>query len=111
MDARRWRWITVLLAVALVASITIGLLGIWPDLGGDSVSDRREKVRIASALDAYVSQRGGSVHVVRVRLGYLSGKAMVEVQDSGGHRRCVVVAERFGDRIERKDYQHAPCDF
>jgi hypothetical protein len=111
MEARGWRWIAAALAVALAVSIALGLLGLWPDLRGESTSDRREKVQIASALDAYISRVGSSNHVIRVRLGYLPGRAMVETQDSGGRRRCVVVVERFGDRIERKDYQHAPCDF
>jgi hypothetical protein len=112
MSAGRWRWVAVVFAAALVASIALGLLGLWPNLrGGESTSDKREKILIASALDAYIIRGGGTDHVVRVKLGYLPGRAMVETQDSGGHHRCVVVAEQYGNRIERKDYQHAPCDF
>jgi hypothetical protein len=104
--------VAVALAIALAASVALGLLGGWPNLrGGESTADRREKVRIASALDAYVDRRGSVNHVTRVELGYLPGRATVETQNRGGHRECVVVVERFGDRIERKDYQLARCDF
>jgi hypothetical protein len=47
MKGGRWRWIAVVLAIALAASIALGLLGLWPDLRGESTSDRRERVQIA----------------------------------------------------------------
>jgi hypothetical protein len=112
MSARRWRWVALALAAALAASIALGLLGLWPNLrGGESTSDRREKVAIASAMDDFLDRRHVEARVVRIQLGYLPGHAMVQVQDPGGHHECVVVAERFGHRIEPDDYDHAPCDF
>jgi hypothetical protein len=90
MKGGRWRWIAVVLAIALAASIALGLLGLWPDLRGESTSDRRERVQIAEAFDRDIINSG--FHVSRVKLNYLPGKALVEVVKDGhtnntGHAR------------------------
>jgi hypothetical protein len=112
MDAGRWRWVAVVLAVALAASVALGLLGLWPDLQGDSVSDRRERVQIAEAFDRDILNSG--FHVSRVKLDYLPGKALVEVVKDGHTNNtgeCAVITENFGHHIEGIDYDRAPCDF
>ncbi|SRR6266511_908043 len=103
----------VLLTVALAASIAAGLVGLWPDLRDRSnVDERRERVRIASAVDRDIVQ--GDYHVSRVLLDYLPGKALVEVTESGhtgNVGECAVVAEHFGDVIDHNDYEPTACDF
>jgi hypothetical protein len=97
------------LALALAASIALGLLGLWPDLRGNSLGDRRAKARISSAVDRALGQDD---NVTRVRLDYLPGRAMVEVQAfNTGRRFCFLVIERFGDRVNREDARRIACDF
>lgn len=99
----------VLLSLALVASIAAGLLGLWPDLRGDSTSNRREEVRIAAAVNRAFGQRA---NVTRVRLDYLPGRALVEVQASdSGDRFCYVISQEFGDRVTQQETTRAACDF
>jgi hypothetical protein len=49
-----------------VPQIALGLLGLLSDLGGDSTSEQREKVRISSAYQNYAK----TAIVTRVRLDY-----------------------------------------
>jgi hypothetical protein len=103
----------IVLSLALVASVAAGLAGLWPNLRDRSnVSDRRERVRIAEAFDGDILNSG--FHVSRVKLDYLPGKALVEVTADGHTNNvgeCAVVTENFGEHIERRDYDHAACDF
>jgi hypothetical protein len=103
-------WILVL---ALAASVTIGLLGLWPDLhGSDSTTDRHEQVRIASAADTFLNKDASNWYVSRVRLNYLPHRALVEDKAySTGRGVCYVVAQNFGNRFDDGDWDRAPCDF
>jgi hypothetical protein len=103
----------VCLSLALVASVAAGLAGLWPNLRHRSnVNDRRERVRIAEAVDRDVVIN--NYHVSRVKLDYIPGKALVEVTQAGHTNNvgeCAVVTENFGDHIEKSDYEKAACDF
>ena len=104
----RWKWLAgVGLVAALVASIAVGLLGFWPDLRGESTSDRREKVRIATAFTDVNSAFLPS----RIQLGYLPHWALVEAHVLGhGQSICYLVAKDFGYRIDDADIKFTSCD-
>jgi hypothetical protein len=101
------------LILALAASIATGLAGLWPNLRDrSSVNDRRERVRIAAAVDRDIVE--GNAHVSRVLLDCIRGKALVQVTPDGHTSNvgeCAVVAENFGDHIDPVDYDQAACDF
>jgi hypothetical protein len=101
------------LTLALAASIATGLAGLWPNLRDRSgANDRRERVRIASALDRDVVINNW--HVTRVRLDYLPGKALVEIvppEHTNNVGECLIVAQKFGDRIDDGDWDTTACDF
>jgi hypothetical protein len=59
-----------------VPQIALGLLGLLPDLGGDSTSEQREKVRISSAYQNYAK----TAIVTRVRLDYPPHRALIEAR-------------------------------
>jgi hypothetical protein len=96
--------------LALAASVAAGLLDLWPDLrGNDSTADRREKVRIAGAVNDFLNS---GWYVSRVRLNYLPHRALVQDKAySTGRSECLVVAQNFGDRLDDGDWVKAPCDF
>jgi hypothetical protein len=102
--------LVAVLTLALAASVAAGLLGLWPDLrGNDSTADRREEVRIAGAVNGFINS---GWYVSRVRLDYLPHRALVENKAySTGRSACSVVAQNFGDRLDRGDLVRAPCDF
>jgi hypothetical protein len=88
------------------------VLGLWPDLRGESTSDRREKVQIAEAFDRDILNP--SFHVSRMKLDYLPHRALVEVVKDGHSNNvgaCAVVTENFGRHVEHTDYDHVACDF
>jgi hypothetical protein len=103
----------IVLSIALVASIAAGFAGLWPNLRDrSSVNDRRERVRIAEALDRDRISHG--YHVSRVKLDYIPGKALVEVTEIGHTDdvgECAVVNENFGDHMDSIDIHKAACDF
>ena len=107
---RWWRIAALVLLVALVASVAVGLLGWWPDLHGSSVSGRREKTRIAVAVNDFMG--GSDWHVTDVRLAYLPHRALLELQKySNGRRSCALVPEDFGNVVDANDVQITACDF
>jgi hypothetical protein len=105
----------VLLAIALAASVAAGLAGLWPNLRGrSSLRDRRERARIAHAVDKLVGAGDSKYHVSRVRLDYLPGRALVLLTEWGHTEAvggCALVAENFGDRVDPIDVQETACDF
>jgi hypothetical protein len=85
------------------------LLGLWPDLLGDSTGSRRDEVRIAAAVNRAFGQRA---NVTRVRLDYLPGRALVEVQASeSGSRFCYVISKDFGERLTQQEAMRVASDF
>jgi hypothetical protein len=108
-----WRTATVALGLALAASIVVGLLGLWPSVHGASLADRREKARIAAAVDDNLDrQRVGGWLASRVRLGYVPHRAIVEVQAlKTGRRFCMLVAQDFGRQVDPEDVRLSACDF
>jgi hypothetical protein len=99
------------LITALAASVALGLLGLWPDLRGNSVGDRRERARISSAFDAFLTESGSGTTVTRIRLHYLPSHALVELESTGNRHVCVLIAEDFGDVVGANDYKLTACDF
>jgi hypothetical protein len=112
MEGGRWRSVAVVLAIALAASVALGLLGLWPDLRGGSVSDRRERVQIAAGVDRDILN--DNWHVSRIKLDNLPGKALVEAVPTGHSNNvgeCAVVTENFGRHVEKREIRKAACDF
>jgi type II secretory pathway component PulK len=104
---RLWQILTVLLAVALAASVAAGLLGLWPDLRerGNPQANRREEARIVSALRSSRAVSPQAV-VTRVRVDYLPGRDLVQFE--GGE--CVLVAKDFGSSVDHNDLQVTVCN-
>jgi hypothetical protein len=107
--------VIVLLALALAASVAAGLTGLWPNLRDrGSMGERRERTRIASAFDEYLHGRGKDSHVIRVRLDYVTGQALVQATEYGHTANvgyCVLVAEHYGAVLDRGDWKEIACDF
>lgn len=105
------RIVVALLIVALSVSVALGLLGLWPNLRNDSTGDRRQRTELASTIQEYVGDRGGSAVVTRIRLDYLPGLALVELKASGSPSACATVSEDYGQVFDRSDFKLTACDF
>ena len=108
--------VIVLLAVALAASIAAGLTGLWPNLRDrGSTRERHERTLIASAFNEFLDDEGrDQQHVIRVRLDYLPGQALVQATEYGHTANvgyCVLVRQNYGAVMDRGDYKEIACDF
>src|SRR3954468_13048526 len=97
------RILVAVLLAALAASVVTGLLGFWPSLrGGNTLQERRERTQLASAAQDVFGRNGALVE--RIRLHYLPGKALVELQTRRSQHLCLLLAENYGDTIDADDF-------